>query len=43
MTSLAFLIEQGVEELDEFRQHDGDGEVILVGLRLSTAKLRPGV
>ena len=23
MTSLAFLIQQGVEEVDEFRQHDG--------------------
>ena len=23
MTSLAFLIQQGVEEIDEFHQHDG--------------------
>ena len=23
VTSLAFLIQQGVEEVDEFRQHDG--------------------
>ena len=39
MTSLELLIQQSVEEVDEFRQHDGDGEVIRAGLRLSTTKI----
>ena len=37
MTSLELLIQQSVE--GEFRQHDGDGEVIHAGLRLSTTML----
>ena len=32
MTSLALLIQQGVEEVDEFRQHDG---VVTVMMKLS--------
>ena len=39
MTSLVLLIKQDVEEVDEFRQHDGDGEVIRAGLGLSTTKI----
>ena len=39
MTSLAFLIQQDVEVVDEFHQHDGDGEVISAGLCLSTTKI----
>ena len=32
VTFLAFLIQQGVEEVDEFRQHDG---VVMVMVKLS--------
>ena len=39
MTSLELLIQQSVEEVDEFRQHDGMVMVICAGLRLSTTRI----
>ena len=30
ITSLAFLIQQGVEEVDEFRKHDGVATVMVI-------------
>ena len=38
VTSLAFLIQQDIEAPAR-RRGDGDGEVISVGLRLSTTKI----
>ena len=35
MMFLALLIQQGVEEVDDFHQHDG----VVAGLRLSTARI----
>ena len=40
MTSLKFLIQQSVEEVDEFRQHDGVVTMMMFYRRRASPKLR---